>query len=132
MGIGICYDVRFPELAQIAARSSAQCRLLIYPGAFNTTTGPLHWSLLLRSRALDNQVYVAAASPARDMDATYHAYGHSLIVDPMGQIIEEAGEDECIMYADIDLDQVNEARSSIPLGSQKRFDVYPDIAKHSF
>ena len=55
------------------------CKLLVYPGAFNMTTGPAHWELLQRGRAVDNQVYVAACSPARDMEATYNAWGHSTV-----------------------------------------------------
>jgi predicted amidohydrolase len=81
LGVGICYDIRFPELAMIAARRG--CQLMIYPGAFNMTTGPLHWELLQRSRAVDNQIYVAACSPARDTGASYVAWGHSSVVDPM-------------------------------------------------
>ena len=56
--------------------------LLVYPGAFNMTTGPAHWELLARARALDNQLFVASVSPARDETATYHAWGHSTLVDP--------------------------------------------------
>ena len=65
IGIGICYDIRFADLAQIYAREH-NCGLLIYPGAFNMTTGPAHWAKLQIGRALDNQVYVMTASPARD------------------------------------------------------------------
>ncbi|KAL1873821.1 hypothetical protein VTK73DRAFT_736 [Phialemonium thermophilum] len=127
VGLAICYDVRFPELATVAARRG--CFALIYPGAFNLTTGPLHWSLLGRARAIDNQIYVALCSPARDMSATYHAWGHSLIVDPMAQVLTEAEEGETIVTADLDGDRIEEARSGIPLRDQRRFDVYPDISK---
>ncbi|TPX39720.1 hypothetical protein SeMB42_g06274 [Synchytrium endobioticum] len=90
LGIAICYDIRFPELAMIAARKG--CVAMLYPGAFNTVTGPLHWELLGRSRALDNQFYVACCSPARDVNfKDYQAYGHSMIVDPMGQVMAETG-----------------------------------------
>jgi len=58
------------------------CQLLVYPGAFNMTTGPAHWELLARARALDNQCYVATVSPARDVTASYVAWGHSLVVNP--------------------------------------------------
>ena len=99
VGVGICYDVRFPEMAMIAARRDAVA--MIYPGAFNLTTGPLHWELLARARAVDNQIYVAVCSPARDMTASYNAWGHSTIVDPNGEIIAKAGEGEEIIYADL-------------------------------
>lgn len=69
VGLGICYDIRFPELAMRMRKEG--CKLLIYPGAFNTTTGPLHWELLARARAVDNQCYVAVVSPARNPESKY-------------------------------------------------------------
>lgn len=77
LGIGICYDVRFPEMAMIAARRGVTA--MIYPGAFNLTTGPLHWELLARGRANDNQIYVAMCSPSRDLSASYHAVSSLLV-----------------------------------------------------
>ncbi|EEH33917.1 hydrolase [Paracoccidioides lutzii Pb01] len=127
VGLAICYDVRFPESAMIAARRGAF--LLVYPGAFNLTTGPLHWSLLGRARAVDNQVYVALCSPARDMNASYHAWGHSLVADPKAEILKEAGEVEEIVYADLNPKAIEEMRKGIPIYNQRRFDVYPDISK---
>jgi omega-amidase len=127
VGIAICYDVRFPELAMIAARKD--CFMLVYPGAFNLTTGPLHWKLQGQARAMDNQVYVALCSPARDMSATYHAWGHSLVVDPMADILTEAGEKEETVFADLSPHRVEEVRKGIPIYSQRRFDVYPDISQ---
>lgn len=126
IGLAICYDVRFPELATIAARKGAF--LLVYPGAFNTTTGPMHWSLQGRARAMDNQVYVALCSPARSMDASYHAWGHSLAVNPNAEIMAEADENEAIVYADLDGAKIEETRKGIPLYNQRRFDVYPDVS----
>ncbi|KAL2130060.1 hypothetical protein VTI74DRAFT_6936 [Chaetomium olivicolor] len=127
VAVAICYDVRFPELAMIAARKG--CFALIYPGAFNLTTGPLHWRLLGQARAVDNQVYVALCSPARDMTAGYHAFGHSLVVDPMAQVLVEAGEEEGIVVAELDGEKIEEARRGIPLRDQRRFDVYPDVSQ---
>ncbi|KAJ5161382.1 Hydrolase [Penicillium capsulatum] len=126
IGLAICYDIRFPESAMIAARKGAF--LLLYPGAFNTTTGPLHWSLLGRARAVDNQSYVALCSPARDLEATYHAYGHSLIADPSANILTEAEEKETIVYADLDNDSIVNIRKGIPVYTQRRFDLYPDVS----
>ncbi|KAJ2559041.1 Omega-amidase nit3 [Coemansia sp. RSA 1933] len=125
-GVGICYDMRFPELATIASRKG--CVGMIYPGAFNTTTGPMHWELLLRARAMDNQIFTAACSPARDMSASYHAWGHSTIVDPFAKILATTGEAEDIVYADLELALIDEVRGSIPIYSQRRFDVYPDVS----
>ncbi|KAG8899898.1 hypothetical protein FRB99_006388 [Tulasnella sp. 403] len=126
LGLGICYDVRFPEPAMIAARRG--CIAMIYPGAFNLTTGPLHWELLARARAVDNQIYVAMCSPARDMSADYNAWGHSMVVDPLANKLVEADEHESIIYATIQPQAIAEARKNIPVSSQRRFDVYPDIA----
>ncbi|KAF9987105.1 hypothetical protein BGZ75_001027 [Mortierella antarctica] len=127
IGVGICYDIRFPEPAMIAARQG--CFAMIYPGAFNMTTGPLHWELLQRARAVDNQMYVAACSPARDVSANYHAWGHSTIVGPAGDVIQTTDEKQSIVYADLDLAKMNEFRQSIPLNNQRRFDLYTDVSK---
>ncbi|KAK1835455.1 carbon-nitrogen hydrolase [Podospora conica] len=128
VGVAICYDVRFPELAMVAARRG--CFALVYPGAFNTVTGPLHWKLLGRARAIDNQVYVALCSPARDLTAKYHAYGHSMILDPMAKVMAEAGEEEeQIVTAELTGESIDSARKGIPLQDQRRFDVYPDVSK---
>lgn len=127
VGLGICYDVRFPELAMISARQG--CHVLIYPGAFNLTTGPLHWELLVRARAVDNQVYFSMCSPARDLTAGYHAWGHSLVVDPMGSKLVEAEDGEAILHTRIDPKTFNDARAGIPVTVQRRFDVYPDVSK---
>ncbi|PYI11632.1 carbon-nitrogen hydrolase [Aspergillus sclerotiicarbonarius CBS 121057] len=124
IGLAICYDIRFPEAGMIAARKGAF--MLVYPGAFNTTTGPLHWSLLARARAVDNQVYVALCSPARDMSATYHAYGHSLVADPSANVLAETEEKEDIIYADLDNETIQNTRKGIPIYTQRRFDLYTD------
>lgn len=122
VGLGICYDMRFAELAQIYAQRG--CQLLVYPGAFNLTTGPAHWELLQRGRAVDNQVYVATASPARDDKASYIAWGHSTVVNPWGEVLAKAGTEEMILYSDIDLKKLAEIRQQIPILRQKRSDLY--------
>ncbi|KAI0253888.1 carbon-nitrogen hydrolase [Lactifluus subvellereus] len=124
VGLGICYDVRFPELAMISARQG--CHVLIYPGAFNTTTGPLNWELLQRARAVDNQVFFSMCSPARDLTAGYHAWGHSSAFDPMGLKLVEAEDGETILHTRIDLQR---RPAGIPVTTQRRFDVYPDVSK---
>ncbi|KAL4821954.1 carbon-nitrogen hydrolase [Aspergillus spinulosporus] len=126
IGLAICYDIRFPEPGMTAARKGAFA--LVYPGAFNTTTGPLHWQLLARARAVDNQVYVALCSPARDTTATYHAYGHSLVADPSAKVLSEAEESETIVYADLDPETIESTRKGIPIYTQRRFDLYPDVS----
>lgn len=126
VGVAICYDIRFPELAAIAARKGAFA--MIYPGAFNTTTGPLHWQLLARARAVDNQIYVLSCSPARDEQSSYQAWGHSLVINPMGEVVDEAGKDQQIVFATLEPQSIADARTSIPVGTQRRFDVYDDIS----
>ncbi|KAK4686716.1 omega-amidase, partial [Tremellales sp. Uapishka_1] len=126
IGLGICYDIRFPEMAMIAARQG--CVAMIYPAAFNTTTGPMHWTLLQRARAVDNQIYVAMCSPARNPDSAYQAYGHSSIVNPLGEVLVEADEHEAVLYADIDTQLLATTRRNLPVTVQRRFDVYPDVA----
>ncbi|THV08064.1 carbon-nitrogen hydrolase [Dendrothele bispora CBS 962.96] len=125
VGLGICYDIRFPEQAMILARQG--CHVLIYPGAFNMTTGPLHWELLQRGRAVDNQVFFSMCSPARDLTAGYHAWGHSMIVDPMGKVLGEAQDGEEIIVSEIEPQTFVDARAGIPVTRQRRFDVYTDV-----
>ncbi|PKS07833.1 hypothetical protein jhhlp_006441 [Lomentospora prolificans] len=127
ISVCICYDVRFPELAMTAARRG--CFALVAPGAFNLTTGPMHWRLLAQARAVDNQFYVAMCSPARDMDASYHAWGHSLVVDPKATVLAEAEEKEDIVYCELNGDLIDETRRNIPVYTQRRFDVYPDVSE---
>lgn len=121
-GLLICYDIRFPELSRLAALQGAE--LLVVPAAFNLTTGPLHWELLMRSRAVDNQCFLAAASPARNLRASYQAWGHSMVVDPWGGIIAQADDRENLLLASVNLDLVEEARRQIPVLQQRRSDLY--------
>lgn len=127
IAIAICYDIRFPELATIAARKGAF--LLLYPGAFNMTTGALHWELQARARAMDNQVFVGLCSPSRDMDADYNAWGHSMVVDPNAEVLEQLDEKEGIVVQELKAGRIEEVRKGIPLYTQRRFDVYPDVSE---
>ncbi|XWS26454.1 hypothetical protein CRYUN_Cryun26dG0034000 [Craigia yunnanensis] len=122
IGIGICYDIRFQELAMIYAARGAH--LLCYPGAFNMTTGPLHWELLQRARAMDNQLYVATCSPARDAAAGYVVWGLSTLVGPFGEVLATTEHDEEIIIAVIDYSILEQRRASLPLAKQRRGDLY--------
>lgn len=122
LGVGICYDIRFPELAGIMRQRGAT--ILVYPGAFNMVTGPAHWQLLQRARAVDNQVFVAACSPARNPESSYVAWGHSSVISPWGEVLIEANEGEDILTTEIDLNQAAEVRQNIPCWKQKRNDLY--------
>jgi len=129
IGEGICYDIRFPELAAVAAREK-DAFAMVYPGAFNTVTGPLHWHLLARARAIDNQIFVVLVSPSRNLNLGYHAFGHSLVVDPNGNIIAEAGEDEEIVITELDPELIKKTRAGIPITTQRRFDIYGNYTKN--
>ena len=122
IGVAICYDVRFPEWHR--SMTLAGAKLIVLPGAFNMTTGPAHWDLTMRARALDNQVYFAANSPARDEDGLYIAYGNSCICDPWGKFISHADEKECILYGEIDFDYVDDIRQQLPLLKHRREELY--------
>ncbi|XP_035777135.1 omega-amidase NIT2-like [Anopheles albimanus] len=122
IGLGICWDKRFTELT--ACYRQLGCDMMIFPSAFDPYTGPLHWDLLGRSRALDNQMFVALVSPARDPTAEYVAYGYSLLCDPWGRVLCRAKEDQEMLIADIDLNVCEQIKRQIPVLSQKRADVY--------
>ncbi|MDD3754227.1 MAG: carbon-nitrogen hydrolase family protein [Methanobacterium sp.] len=122
IGICICYDIRFPELFRLMALEGA--RLIIVPGAFNMATGPVHWKSLIKIRAVDNQVYVAAVSPARNDKSSYVAYGHSMVADPWGKVENEAGSAEEIIYVTIDDSFTRKVRAELPLLKNRREDVY--------
>ena len=122
IGLCICFDCRFPEMARIASLEGAQ--LFLVPAAFNMTTGPAHWELMFRSRAVDDQMFVVGTSDARDMNASYHAWGHSMIVDPWGTVISEMDENPDARVTEIDLAQVDRIRRQLPLLSARRDDLY--------
>lgn len=126
IGLGICFDIRFPEPAMIAARSGAFC--LIYPSAFNSTTGPLHWDLLSRGRALDNQVYVAMCSQSFSPDSNYPAWGYSMVVDPSGTVMASAARDDATIYASLTEELVRQTRRQVPLDTSRRLDLYSDVS----
>ncbi|CAG9765850.1 unnamed protein product [Ceutorhynchus assimilis] len=129
VGLGICYDLRFEELAKLYRLKGVE--ILIYPAAFNTTTGPMHFELLQRSRAVDNQVFVFAISPARG-DQGYIAWGHSQITSPWAKVIAQAKEGEEIIYGDIDLSECDKVRQQIPIFHQRRNDIYNTVEIGAF
>ena len=97
---------------------------MILPAAFNMTTGPAHWELSIRMRALDNQIFFAGVSPARDENASYISYANSMVSDPWGRIIGAAGKDENIIYVDIDRSLIGKIRQQLPLLNHRRTDLY--------
>ncbi|SCG85369.1 carbon-nitrogen hydrolase family protein [Methanobacterium congolense] len=122
IGVVICYDIRFPELSRLMVDKGVE--LILVPGAFNMTTGPAHWETLMRVRAVDNQVYLAAASPARNHELSYIAYGHSMVVDPWGEVLSQAGASEEIIYAEVNSSRIIDVRNQLPLLENRRKDIY--------
>lgn len=93
------------------------------------TTGPAHWELLQKARAVDNQLYVASCSPARDEGAGYTAWGHSMVVDPFASIVAQTDHQAGAVHAELDFAEVDQRRKNMPLFSQKRFDLYAVVDK---
>lgn len=126
MGLAICFDVRFPELFRAMAKRGAQ--IIFLPAQFNMTTGPAHWDLQLRCRAVDNELFFVAAAAARYVGFDYECWGHSMIIDPYGTVLAGADETEQIIYADIDLDRIDQVRGQLPTFLHLREELY-DVAK---
>lgn len=112
IGLTICYDLRFPQLFRKLAQSGAE--IIAVPSAFTHQTGKAHWHTLLRARAIENGCYIFAAAQSGQHDSGRKTFGHSLIIDPWGEIISEAGSEPGIIYGDIDLDHVKNCRQKIP------------------
>lgn len=122
IGLAICYDLRFPELARLMVDEGA--KILVIPAAFNMTTGPAHWEVLFRNRALDNQAYVLGVAPARDLEGPYVSYGHSLAVSPWGDVLTMMEAAPGMVMVELDLDYVDKVRRELPLLQHRRKDVY--------
>ncbi len=122
MAAAICYDIRFPEIIRLMALKGA--KIIIIPAAFNMTTGPAHWDLLFKARALDNQVFVLGCSPARNNQASYIAYGNSIITGPWGDVIGKLDEKEGILIKELDLESLDLIREQLPLLKHRRKDIY--------
>jgi len=119
-GLGICFDIRFQSDWELLQKQGAI--VCIVPAAFNMTTGPAHWELLFRARAVDNQLFMVGVSPARDLDFSYHAYGHSIVADPWGSVLAQLGFEEDIAIVSVDLDRVASVRRQIPILPPKRME----------
>jgi len=118
LGLSICYDLRFPELYRYY--SERDCRILTVPAAFTAPTGRAHWAPLLRARAIENQSYVLAAAQSGTHPGGRRTWGHSMIVDPWGEILSVCREPEGVVTADINLDRVNDVRHMLPALSHRR------------
>jgi predicted amidohydrolase len=122
IGLAVCYDFRFPELSRLMVDEGAKA--IIVPAAFNMTTGPAHWEVMFRSRAIDNQVYAIGTAPAREVNSCYTSYGNSIIVSPWGEVIARLDEKEGLLIETLDLDYVEKVRRELPLLAHRRKDIY--------
>ena len=113
-GVIVCFDIRFPDMI----RRLRDIDFLAVPAAFNMTTGPLHWELLFRARAVDEQIFTFGCAPARDESAPYVSYGNSIAVDPWGRVLARAGAEEQVLTVEIDPEEVRAVRKQIPVGKQ--------------
>ncbi len=112
LGLSICYDVRFAHLYRTLAKAGAQ--MIAVPAAFTKVSGQAHWHVLLRARAIETGCFILAPGQAGLHENGRETYGHSLIISPWGEVLAEGGETTDIIYADIELAQVEEARGKIP------------------
>ena len=122
MGVMLCFDIRFPELSRMMVNDGA--KVIFVPAAFNMTTGPAHWELSFRTRALDNQIYMVGCAPARDVSAGYISWGHSIVTDPWGRVIDMLDEKKGILLAELDMDYEEQVREELPLLKSRRKDMY--------
>ncbi|KAM7254443.1 hypothetical protein ACFE04_003823 [Oxalis oulophora] len=119
IGIGICHDIRFPELAMLYKAKGAQ--IICYPGAFNMSTGELLWELVQKARAADNQMFIATCSPSRDSAGSYTIWGHSTVVNPFGETIASAGHEETVVVVEVDYSATLDGNQRMPL---EQNDIY--------
>ena len=126
LGMSICYDIRFGEMYRLMALRGAQ--VIFTPANFTMPTGKDHWETILRTRAIENGVYIVAADQI-GKKSEFTAYGNSMVVDPWGTVIARAPDRPGILYAEIDLDWLDSVRSKIPSLKNRRTDIYDVIEK---
>jgi nitrilase len=110
VGLSVCYDLRFPELY----RAMGPCNLIVVPSAFTWTTGQAHWEILLRARAIENQCYVLAAAQGGRHPNGRRTWGHSMLVDPWGEIKAVLPEGEGVVCGDVDAGVLDTVRTNLP------------------
>ncbi len=122
LGLSVCYDLRFPELYRILAVRGA--RLIAVPSAFTLATGRDHWQVLLRARAIENQVFLLAPNQVGEAPPHFSSYGRSAIVDPWGVVLTTAPDKECFVAAELDLAAQEQVRESLPSLANRRPQAY--------
>ena len=122
IGLTICYDLRFPELFRILALRGATA--VTVPSAFTATTGRDHWEVLLRARAIEDQLFVVAANQFGEAPPQFTSWGHSMIVDPWGRVLDSIADGEGHAIADLDLAELERIREQVPSLSSRRAAAY--------
>jgi deaminated glutathione amidase len=122
VGLTICYDLRFPELYRILALRGA--RVITVPSAFTERTGRDHWEVLIRARAIEDQVFLVAAGQIGFAPPHYRSFGRSMIVDPWGVVLAQAPDTECFVSADLDFSLQDETREKLPSLRHRRPEAY--------
>lgn len=118
LGLTICYDIRFPAIFE--RLSEAHADVIAVPAAFTVPTGKAHWHVLLRARAIEAGLFVVAAAQSGHHEDGRETFGHSLVVDPWGEVLVDGGEGEKLLFAEVDLARIGEVRSRIPVLSHRR------------
>jgi predicted amidohydrolase len=121
----VCYDIRFTQLTQLLANMGVS--MMFVPAAFSMTTGPAHWEMLVRMRAMELQGFVAGVQPARNNDFKYIPYGHSIVAGPFGDVIADLGEGESLRVIEIDLNECQNLKKRFPLLEHRRSDLYRTV-----
>jgi deaminated glutathione amidase len=122
VGLTVCYDVRFPELYRVLALEGAE--LVTVPANFTERTGRDHWEVLLRARAIENQLYVAAPAQFGEPMPGRFSFGRSLVADPWGTVLAQAPDEECVIVAELDRGRVRDVRAKLPSLANRQPDAY--------
>lgn len=125
IGLGICYDIRFPEFTK-TLKEKYGCNVIIFPSNFSTHTGKMHWDILMKIRAVDNNCFFIKCCPSRNYEEpkSYQSYGYSQVCDPTGKFLVSCTYEESINCADIDLEVVSHREKEINLKDNRRNDLY--------
>lgn len=126
VGLGICYDLRFPEFSLSLTKMGAE--ILTYPSAFTVPTGMAHWEAIMRARAIENQCYVVSAAQFGQHNAKRSSYGHALVVDPWGCVVAQCSDGIGLALAEINHDLLKKVRRAIPVWEHRRTDLYGNLS----
>jgi deaminated glutathione amidase len=122
VGLTVCYDIRFPELYRVLALEGAE--LVTVPANFTERTGRDHWEVLLRARAIENQLYIAAPAQFGEPMPGRRSFGRSLVADPWGTVLAQAPDEECVIVAELDRGRVRDVRARLPSLANRQPDAY--------